>query len=93
MLCKCIHRVLPAKISSLTNKLSKNSLRLSNENFSFLWHSVEISTETLRKGNDIVWDELWKRISKRLGGDLKFKEYIPPHKNLGAVFIRSYNNI
>jgi hypothetical protein len=49
--------------------------------------------ETLRKGNDLVWDELWKRISSRLGGDPKFKEYIPPHRNLGAVFIRSYNNI
>ena len=49
--------------------------------------------ETLRKGNDLVWDELWKRISSRLGGDPKFKEYIPPHKNLGAVFIRSYNSI
>lgn len=49
--------------------------------------------ETLRKGNDLVWDEMWKRIATNLRGDPKFKEYIPPHKNLGAVFIRSYNSI
>ena len=46
--------------------------------------------ESLRKGESLVWETLWKKISANLGGDLKFKEYIPPHKNLGAVFIRAF---
>jgi hypothetical protein len=49
--------------------------------------------EALRKGESLVWETLWKRIAAKLKGDLKFKEYIPPHKNLGAVFIRAFNEL
>lgn len=49
--------------------------------------------EALRKGKSLEWDPLWKEISADLRGDLKFKEYIPPHKNLGAVFIRAFNEL
>jgi len=49
--------------------------------------------ETLRKGQSLVWETLWRRVSANLRGDLKFKEYIPPHKNLGAVFIRAFNEL
>lgn len=49
--------------------------------------------EALRKGKSLEWDPLWKEISADLRGDLKFEEYIPPHKNLGAVFIRAFNEL
>lgn len=50
--------------------------------------------EVIRKGQDIVWDDLWLRLDSRFPNgttaDVRFKDYVPPHKNLGAVLIRSY---
>ncbi|MCC6720979.1 MAG: hypothetical protein IT243_02165 [Bacteroidia bacterium] len=50
--------------------------------------------ETLRNGKDINWATLWKNIEKSLGNNKetlsKFNDYIPPHKNLGALFIKKY---
>jgi len=52
----------------------------------------EIS-ETLRAGQNLNWPILWNNMAKQLG--LKYKEtfddYVPPHKNLGAIFITAYN--
>jgi len=52
----------------------------------------EIS-ETLRAGQNLNWPNLWNNMAKQLG--LKYKEtfddYVPPHKNLGAIFITAYN--
>jgi hypothetical protein len=52
--------------------------------------------ETIRKGQDIVWDVLWTRINSKLGGGTarsRFKDYIPPHKNLGALLIKTYRGM
>jgi hypothetical protein len=52
----------------------------------------EIS-ETLRAGQNLNWPNLWNNMAKQLG--LKYKEtfddYVPPHKNLGAIFITAFN--
>ncbi len=52
----------------------------------------EIS-ETLRAGQNLNWPILWNNMTKQLG--LKYKEtfddYVPPHKNLGAIFITAFN--
>ncbi len=52
----------------------------------------EIS-ETLRAGQNLNWPSLWNNMAKQLG--LKYKEtfddYMPPHKNLGAIFITAFN--
>lgn len=49
--------------------------------------------ETIRKGNDIVWNDLWKRVRAKVGGNPRFNDYIPPNQNLGARFIKAYNSI
>lgn len=49
--------------------------------------------ETIRKGNDIVWNDLWKRVRAKVGGNPRFNDYIPPNQNLGARFIKAYNNL
>jgi hypothetical protein len=49
--------------------------------------------ETIKKGKDIVWPELWKRVRNRVGGNPRFNDYVPPHLNLGARFIKAYNTI
>lgn len=49
--------------------------------------------EIIRKGNDIVWDTLWLRLNGKLASESRFKDYIPPHKNLGALLIKTYRGM
>lgn len=44
-------------------------------------------------GKNINWPKFWTEAEKRLGGNKDFYSYIPPHKNLGALFLRAYNKI
>jgi hypothetical protein len=44
-------------------------------------------------GADIDWVVLWKNVGDRFKDNAareKFQDYIPPHKNLGAIFIKAY---
>ena len=47
----------------------------------------------LRQGKDLDWPVMWKGFSKEFNsGQSKelFDDYVPPYKNLGAVFIMAY---
>ncbi|HTL08479.1 MAG TPA: hypothetical protein VL307_09495 [Chitinophagaceae bacterium] len=46
----------------------------------------------LLSGKNIEWLPMWKELSKQFLGDSreKFDDYIPPYKNLGAIFIKAY---
>lgn len=50
--------------------------------------------ETIRLGKDLDWAVLWKSIETTFKGNReaieKFNDYIPPHQNLGALFIKTY---
>lgn len=46
-------------------------------------------TEDLRKGRDIEWLSFWKDFRRRANVS-GFEDYIPPYKNLGAIFIKAY---
>ncbi|ANH83518.1 hypothetical protein A8C56_23335 [Niabella ginsenosidivorans] len=46
-------------------------------------------TEKLRTGKDIEWIPFWKEF-KRAANVPGFEDYIPPYKNLGAIFIKAY---
>lgn len=54
---------------------------------------IDAITERLRQGKDLNWEELWKTVQVRVGAGYrdKFDDYIPPHKNLGAIFIMAYD--
>ena len=47
---------------------------------------------TLRMGKSVDWLPMWKDLSKQFTGASKekFDDYIPPYKNLGAIFIKAY---
>ena len=53
--------------------------------------------ETIRKGEDLNWQKLWTNLNKSfIKGSIahkRFQDYIPPHKNLGALLIASYRSI
>ncbi|MFP5041923.1 hypothetical protein [Parasediminibacterium sp. JCM 36343] len=55
---------------------------------------INAITEQLRLGKDLNWPVLWKGLSNQFKDPKskeKFNDYIPPYKNLGAIFIMAYN--
>ena len=53
---------------------------------------IEI-TEQLRQGKDLNWPSMWRGFEKRFVKNSLFDDYVPPHKNLGALFIMTYNKV
>ncbi len=51
---------------------------------------INIIVEQLRQGKDLNWPSLWKTIGNAVSHKEYFDDYIPPYKNLGAVFIMAY---
>jgi hypothetical protein len=50
-------------------------------------------TELMRQGKDLNWPAMWKDLQKRFKDNERFDDYVPPHKNLGALFIMTYNKV
>ncbi len=46
--------------------------------------------ETLRSGKDIDWPAMWSKLESSLP-KTEFADYVPPYKNLGAIFITAYD--
>jgi len=53
---------------------------------------MDLLNEKLRKGNNIDWVPFWKEFKDKAGRVEGFDDYIPPYKNLGAIFIKAYNS-
>lgn len=49
--------------------------------------------EALRQGKDLNWPDIWKHFSKVFAGNEYFPDYVPPYKNLGALFLMAYNKL
>ena len=52
--------------------------------------------DNLNEGVDVNWVNMWKRLSGEFKGKTSeslFKDYVPPHKNLGAIFIKAYRRL
>ncbi|MGN6566453.1 MAG: hypothetical protein ACTHJ0_00800, partial [Flavipsychrobacter sp.] len=56
----------------------------------------EINTQLLA-GDDINWISMWKQLDgyfdKKKDVKDKFSDYVPPYKNLGAIFIKAYRRV
>jgi hypothetical protein len=50
---------------------------------------------TIINGSDIVWPAIWKKLDGTMAADDKseWNDYVFPHKNLGALFLKAYNRI
>jgi len=56
---------------------------------------LKLINESLLFQEDIDWISMWNTLSKQFEGseaEERFENYIPPHKNLGALFIKAFNN-
>ena len=50
---------------------------------------LKLLTDKLRTGSDIQWIPFWQELGKMVT-DKIFEDYVPPYKNLGALFIKAY---
>ncbi len=56
---------------------------------------IDAMDNTLREGKNIDWRQMWSTLQTQFNkAPLEvretFEDYIPPHKNLGALFIKAY---
>lgn len=54
---------------------------------------LKMINESLRLGEAVNWISIWHKLEKQFPSGLakeRFENYIPPHKNLGALFIKAY---
>lgn len=55
--------------------------------------------QTFESGSKLVWKNMWASLSKLFATDPSasiresWDDYIPPYKNLGAIFLKGYNNM
>jgi hypothetical protein len=54
---------------------------------------ISLILESIRQGKDLNWPLLWVNLSKTVGSNELFDDYVPPHKNLGALFIMAYKKL
>jgi hypothetical protein len=50
---------------------------------------LRLMMDKLRTGAEIEWIGFWQELG-RIVTDKIFEDYVPPHKNLGALFIKAY---
>lgn len=57
-------------------------------------HTLE---DQVRAGKNVDWVVMWSTLTRRFATDARnkdlFSDYVPPHKNLGAIFIKAYKQI
>jgi len=51
---------------------------------------MDLLNEKLRSGSNVDWMPFWNELRARVGKVDGFDDYIPPHRNLGAIFIKAY---
>ena len=57
---------------------------------------IRAFNDRLLAGKDIDWIEMWAQLSRQFsGGEMKelFNDYVPPYKNLGAIFLKAYRKM
>jgi len=57
---------------------------------------INLIAENVRQGKDLNWPQIWKTLETKFVDPTRkerFEDYVPPHKNLGAIFIIAYNKL
>lgn len=56
---------------------------------------LKLINESVRVGQGVDWINIWHQLEKQFNTGVakeRFDNYIPPHKNLGALFIKAFAN-
>ncbi|MFA6130369.1 MAG: hypothetical protein WC731_05245 [Candidatus Omnitrophota bacterium] len=54
---------------------------------------LDMLNNELLSGKGIQWEGFWGKAKKRLGNTKDFLDYVPPHRNLGVLFLKTYYNV
>jgi hypothetical protein len=57
---------------------------------------IKVINKRLLSGDDINWINVWAEAEQMMKGAAikeKFDDYVPPYKNLGVIFIKSYRKL
>lgn len=57
---------------------------------------INLMADMLREGKDLEWPAMWAVLDGRFrdkNSKAKFEDYVPPHKNLGAIFMTAYQKL
>jgi len=60
---------------------------------------INYLNQTFVSGKPLVWKEMWGSLDKLFSADPNkamkesWDDYVPPYKNLGAIFIKAYNKL
>ena len=58
---------------------------------------INYLNQSFTSGKQLVWKDMWAALTKTFYADSNkamresWDDYIPPYKNLGAIFIKAYN--
>jgi hypothetical protein len=47
--------------------------------------------DEMLSGGNIDWAEFWQKAHEKLGDNPDFKNYVAPHRNVGTMFVKAYN--
>ncbi len=56
---------------------------------------LKMINQSVRLGQGVDWISIWHQLEKQFNTGIakeRFDNYIPPHKNLGALFIKAFSN-
>jgi hypothetical protein len=58
---------------------------------------IRVIEKNIREGKDLRWETIWSNLSNEFKKDPAhydlFQDYIPPQKNMGAIFIKAYKRL
>jgi len=54
------------------------------------WPILDYMDRVLLSGKSLDWVTMWSDLGKRLRGNPLFDDYVPPHKNLGSLFLKAF---
>ncbi|HLP51936.1 MAG TPA: hypothetical protein VK154_13700 [Chitinophagales bacterium] len=86
-------------ISTIIEKSSEASIISSKQIGTMFVNNpmLKLMAGYINKGEDVEWQKLWDDLEVSVKSNPKayerFLDYIPPHKNLGAIFIKTYNRM
>lgn len=54
------------------------------------WRILDYIDRCMLNGKDINWVNMWSELGKQMVGNDLFDDYVPPHKNLGSLFLKAF---